>query len=476
MSEYREFDVIVASTQRGGIGLNNDLPWQRQLQGDLNRFHQLTSACPATNNINAVIMGRKTWESIPSHLRPLKGRLNIIVSRVHAESLKKEVAELQNIFIASSLADALARLATSPTVSSIFVIGGALLIKEALYHSSLRTVHVTQVLTDLKSDTFIPIIGSIQALTLSEVGPVTTENSIPYQFLTYSRKRNPEEQQYLDLVSRILSSGNAKGDRTGTGTLSLFGAQMRFDLAKGFPLLTTKRVFWRGVVEELLWLIRGCTDSRELAAKKIHIWDDNGSRAYLDQHGFQYREEGDLGPIYGHQWRHFGTKYVNSKTSYTGQGVDQLASIIHTLKTNPNDRRMVMSAWNPLDLDEMALPPCHILSQFYVANGKLSCQMYQRSCDMGLGVPFNIASYSLLTIMVAHVVGLEVGEFVHVLGDAHIYNNHVEGLTEQLTREPRPFPKVRVTRRVDTIEDFKFENFELTGYDPHESIKMRMAL
>lgn len=218
---------------------------------------------------------------------------------------------------------------------------------------------------------------------------------------------------------------------------------MRFSLRNNsFPLLTTKRVFWRGLAEELLWFIKGDTNANHLAEKNVHIWDANGSREFLDNLGFKEREVGDLGPVYGFQWRHFGAEYKDFNTDYTNQGVDQLKEVIETIKTNPTDRRIILTAWNPSAIPKMALPPCHMMCQFYVYNGELSCQMYQRSCDMGLGVPFNIASYSLLTIMIANVTGLKPGEFIHVTGDTHVYNNHIEPLKEQLKRNPFPFPKV----------------------------------
>lgn len=215
---------------------------------------------------------------------------------------------------------------------------------------------------------------------------------------------NEEEKQYLTLVKTILERGVKRSDRTGTGTLSIFGAQMRFSLRDNrFPLFTTKQIFWRGVAEELLWFISGDTNARTLTDKKIAIWEGNGSRCYLDSVGLEKREEGDLGPVYGFQWRHFGAKYIDMHTDYKGQGFDQLADAIRLIKTDPCNRRIAVSAWNPCDLKEMALPPCHTFFQFYVANGELSCQMYQRSCDMGLGVPFNVASYALLTRLVAQV-------------------------------------------------------------------------
>lgn len=290
---------------------------------------------------------------------------------------------------------------------------------------------------------------------------------------------NAEEQQYLDLIKKILAEGKARPDRTGVGTIGFFGAQMRFSLENNnFPLLTTKRTFYRGIVEELLWFIRGDTNADHLRARNVHIWDGNGSRAFLDSRGFHDRDEWDLGPVYGFQWRHFGAKYVDMHTDYTGQGVDQLQNVIDTLRNNPYDRRIIMSAWNPADLELMALPPCHMFCQFYVQDGKLSCLMYQRSCDVGLGVPFNIASYSLLTIMIAHVTGLQPGEFIHCMGDTHIYSNHVEALQEQIQRTPRPFPKlyIRPGTQTESIDGFKFEDFELVGYEPYEKISMKMAV
>jgi len=285
-----------------------------------------------------------------------------------------------------------------------------------------------------------------------------------------------QELQYLKLIEDIIQNGDERTDRTGVGTIAKFGCQMRFNLREEFPLLTTKKVFWRGLAEELLWFVSGNTSAKTLQDKGIKIWDGNASREFLDKIGLAHREVGDLGPVYGFQWRHFGAKYVDMHTDYTGQGVDQLAELINTIKTNPTDRRLVLSAWNPADLKLMALPPCHMFCQFFVSKGELSCQMYQRSCDMGLGIPFNIASYALLTCMIAHVTGLKPGEFVHVMGDCHVYKNHVEALKLQLHREPKPLPKLRILRDVTNIDDFKFSDFELVGYESHPPIQMDMAV
>jgi thymidylate synthase len=263
-------------------------------------------------------------------------------------------------------------------------------------------------------------------------------------------------KQYHDLCRHILDQGVVKEDRTGTGTTSVFGYQMRFNLQEGFPLITTKKLHIRSIIHELLWFISGETNVRYLQENGVRIWNE-----WAD-------EEGNLGPVYGSQWRSFPRP--------DGSSVDQLAQVIEQIKTNPDSRRLIVSAWNPGQLDEMALPPCHLLFQFYVADGKLSCQLYQRSADTFLGVPFNIASYALLTHMVAHVTGLEVGDFVHTLGDAHIYHNHLEQVELQLLRDPRPLPQLKIVRDVSSIESFRFEDFEILGYDPHPHIKGEVSV
>ncbi|KAF7503516.1 hypothetical protein GJ744_003667 [Endocarpon pusillum] len=361
-----------------------------------------------------------------------------------------------------------------------------------------------------------------------------------------------EEYQYLNLIRRILSEGEHRPDRTGTGTLSIFApSQLRFSLSKPrdgdrdgdrdrdeessnpnpdhipiLPLLTTKRVFYRAVSTELLWFLSGCTSSLPLSEAGIHIWDGNGSRAYLDALGFQSREEGDLGPVYGFQWRHFGAEYTDCHADYRGKGVDQIQEIVRKLKDSPFDRRILLSAWNVKDLPTMALPPCHVFAQFYVsypdaargvdallsssssssssaekaattttapgaeeeeeekkrrkkAKGRLSCVLYQRSCDMGLGVPFNIASYALLTHMLAHACDLVPATLIHTMGDAHVYLDHVHALTEQLRRSPTEFPELLISRNdrgSGVMDGWKVDELQVRGYKPHGGLKMKMSV
>jgi thymidylate synthase len=263
-------------------------------------------------------------------------------------------------------------------------------------------------------------------------------------------------QQYLDLMRHVRDHGVRKDDRTGTGTLSVFGRQMRFDLARGFPVLTTKKLHLRSIIHELLWFLKGDTNVKYLRDNGVTIWDE-----WADK-------DGNLGPVYGAQWRSWPTR--------DGKTIDQIADVIARIRKNPDSRRLIVTAWNPADVDKMALPPCHCLFQFYVANGKLSCQLYQRSADIFIGVPFNIASYALLTHVVAHVTGLKAGELVHTLGDAHLYLNHLDQANEQLSRVPLPLPRLIIKREVKEIDAFRYEDFEITGYQSHPHIAAPVAV
>ena len=295
-------------------------------------------------------------------------------------------------------------------------------------------------------------------------------------------------KQYHELLHKILSEGVVRDDRTGTGTKGIFGYQMRFPLAEGFPLLTTKRVYIKGIIHELLWFLRGDTNIKYLVDNGVHIWDSDAFRYYNElcvKHGvlpvdmdtflsaagvespIEGYRFGDLNHVYGYQWRNW--------PAGDGSSIDQIAKVIDTIKKNPSSRRMIVSAWNVADVEDMALPPCHTMFQFFVADGKLSCQLYQRSGDTFLGVPFNIASYALLTMMIAAQCGLKVGDFIHTLGDAHLYLNHLEQANEQLSREPRPLPRMKINPDVESIFDYKYEDFVLEDYDPHPTIKAPLS-
>ncbi|KAK9184410.1 hypothetical protein WN943_024760 [Citrus x changshan-huyou] len=531
----RSYQVVVAATRDMGIGKDGKLPWK--LPSDLKFFKEITQITSDAGKRNAVIMGRKTWESIPLEHRPLPGRLNVVLTR----SGSFDIATVENVVICGSIGSALELLAASPyclSIEKVFVIGGGQILSEALNAPECDAIHITEIETRIECDTFIPSIDSSVFQPWYSSFPIV-ENNIRYCLSTYVRVRSAaveslsqnndivldsktnsdkfevkqfsflpkmvfekhEEYLYLRLVQDIISDGNLKDDRTGTGTLSKFGCQLIFfsnlfpadavqfahnfsaSYNQGMSILSiflklSWKVFWRGVVEELLWFISGSTNAKVLQEKDIHIWDGNASREYLDRRvvGLTDREEGDLGPVYGFQWRNFGARYTNMHADYSGQGFDQLLDVINKIKNNPNDRRIVLSAWNPSDLKLMALPPCHMFAQFYMANGELSCQMYQRSADMGLGVPFNIASYALLTCMIAHVCDLAPGDFIHVIGDAHVYRNHVRPLEEQLQKLPKPFPILKINPEKKDIDSFVAEDFKLIGYDPHQKIEMKMAV
>jgi len=518
----RRFSLVVAATVPDfGIGLHGSIPWR--IPEDMKFFKETTSTTKDAKKQNAVIMGRKTWESIPSKFRPLPSRLNIVLTRSPDSETAQAIASTDSCLVYSSLDKAMECLSWPPysdSIETVFVIGGAELYNMALttHVAQLDAVFFTKVFLPkepaVSCDRFLSInLEHFEAVELSEKTACKRDEKLSYQMLQLLPKAplvddkeneqttanaaecksaeaeieaeiaggadttRHEEYQYLDLIRKIIDTGVKRADRTGTGTLSLFGAQMRYSLKDGvFPLLTTKRVFWRGVAEELLWFMSGSTSAKELQEKRIHIWDGNSTREFLDGRGLTDREEGDLGPVYGFQWRHFGAEYGTMHDSYDGLGVDQLMQCVNTIKTNPTSRRIIMTAWNPSDLDKMALPPCHMFVQFYVAEGALSCQMYQRSADMGLGVPFNIASYALLTRIMAQVCGLEAGEFVHSIGDAHVYLNHVEPLKEQLKRTPKKFPTLRINPNKKDVDSFEYKDFKIEGYAPHKTIKMKMAV
>ena len=444
--------IIVACDLANGIGFKGQLPWQK-LSKDLSHFKNLTMG-------NTVLMGRKTWDSIPLKFKPLTNRLNIVLTRDKNKKFPKDVIVIHKF---SEIPEQIQ--------GKLFVIGGMSIYKWALQRCD--EIYLTRIYDEYTCDTFFPDIHP--NFKLEHRIETINENNTSYDFLYYTRQS--EEYQYLNLLKKIIFTGTKKNDRTGVGTLSLFGTRMKFSLRNNtIPLITTKRTFWRGIVEELLWFINGSTNSNLLSDKNIKIWDKNGSLEFLKSRGITNRQHGDLGPVYGFQWRHFGAEYIDMHTDYTNQGIDQLANIIKIIKTNPTDRRIILSAWNPKAQSKMALPPCHILAQFNISNGELNCQFYQRSADMGLGVPFNIASYALLTHLIAHCTGLKAGELIHIMGDTHVYTNHISGLLVQLERIPKNFPTLHINTENTNIDKFSYTDFKLQNYNPHPKINLEMAL
>ncbi|KAI4313629.1 hypothetical protein L6164_026590 [Bauhinia variegata] len=486
----RTYQVVVAATRDMGIGKDGKLPWR--LPTDLKFFKEITMTTCNPGKKNAVLMGRKTWESIPVHNRPLPGRLNVILTR----SRSFDVAMTENVVVCGSMSSALELLAASPysvAIEKVFIIGGGQIFREALNAHGCDAIHITEIETSIECDTFIPPIEFSMFQPWYSSFP-RVENHIRYSFTTYvriwhsaakslnqnidpsydgrsdsikfdNRKfsflpkmifERHEEYQYLRLLQEIIIEGTSEDGGTGSGTLSKFGYEMRFNLRKSFPLLTTKKLSWNGVVGELLWFISGSTNVKQ---KGFCMLDD---REHLDSIGLTPREEGDLGPVYGFQWRHFGARYTNMHADYSGQGYDQLLDVINKIKNDPDNQEIILPLQSPDDLK--------LIANFYVANGELSCQIYEQSADMGVGLPYSIASYALLSCLIAHVCELVPGDFIHVIGDARVSLAHMRPLQEQLKNLPRPFPVLKINPKKKDIDSFVVADFELTGYDPHEMI------
>jgi dihydrofolate reductase/thymidylate synthase len=467
MNPFHQHVSILATGLNGELGFQNGLPWP-SLKSDMSFFNRVTRG----RTRNAVVMGRKTWQSLSC--QPLKKRRNIVVSRDPDARSKYDIPE--DVIVVNDFAKCADHM---EGIDMCFVCGGAGLYELSLRSPFCRAVYHTLITPpdDIEADVFFKNVckwkGPVEVFNVQEEQGYKLE----FRLLDRGTKEATDEQQYLSLAHSILETGNPRADRTGVGTLSKFGAQMRFSLRGGvMPLLTTKNTFWRGLAIELLWFISGSTNAGELAAKGVHIWDANGSREFLDSRGLAGNEEGDLGPVYGFQWRHFGAKYVDMHTDYAGQGVDQLQNVIRMIKEDPTSRRIVMSAWNPADLGKMALPPCHMMSQFYVNDGELSCHLYCRSQDVALGTPFNIASYALLTHLIAHCCGLKAGELIHTIGDAHIYSNHVEQMQRQIQRQTFPFPRIIIDAETTDIDKIEYKHLKLRGYACHPAIEMKMAV
>jgi len=493
-----KYNIVVSLNNHNLIGENDDLLIHSKK--DLRNFQKITSV---TNNNssdkNIVIMGYNTWQSIPSEKKPLKDRINIVLTRNHSLEESSDVKSFVSLEKAFEY--------SSKFTSETFVIGGSQIFNECCkteFISGLDKLYITRfddnynprdsthsfplkLMQNMKlmnrSEKIHEICErphlKVAKSFLDEYLKEQSSKSVSFTFDIYqqSDKINNDEYQYLNLLNKILKEGLETESRN-SKVLSLFGERMVFDLQLGFPLLTTKFVGYKTILRELIWFISGSTSNKELTDKKVNIWTQNSSRKFLDERNLDY-EEGDLGPVYGFQWRHFGADYIDKDTDYSGKGIDQLQNVIDLIKNDPTSRRIIMNSWNAYDLDKMALPPCHVMCQFNVdtKNNKLNCQLYQRSGDMFLGVPFNIASYAFLTHIIAKITGYQVGKLIHILGDTHIYESHIDSVKSQLERIPNKFPELIISDAVtelSNINDIKEEHFTIKNYNHYDKIKAEM--
>jgi dihydrofolate reductase/thymidylate synthase len=464
--------VITAFTNRSfGIGKDNKLPWS--IPEDMKRFAKITKG-------NTVVMGRKTWESIGK--RPLTERFNVVVSETDS---KKNIEETSNLVFIGE--ETLQCIKDVIDFGNIFIIGGSHLYKRFVGEADIIYATVIEEPT-YECDCFFPVekMHEYDIIKASSKFYCASENA-RYSYITY-RKRNTgkihEEFQYLEMMKHILHKGEARPDRTGVGTLATFGHQLRFDISNSVPFITTKALAWKTVIRELIWFLSGSSNSKVLESQGVNIWKGNTSRDFLDKRGLKDYVEGDVGPLYSHSLRFFGAKYEGCHKDYNGKGgVDQLHNLIHGLKTDPYSRRHVMTTFNPSVVDECVLMPCHgIAIQFFVNGDEndqyLSCHVYCRSSDTFLGLPFNIASYAVLTYLIAKLCNMKPKDLVISTGDTHIYANHVEQVKTQLTRNPLPFPVLVVNNSVlsKPIEKIVLDDFELQGYVCHPTISASMAI
>lgn len=444
------FNIIFAIDAKGGYGKDMSIPWKNK--DDMQNFRQKTQD-------SVIIMGKNTWLSLPQ--RPLEKRINIVVS--------KSLCDYPLTF--GSLSEAL-KVAKS-FQKEIFIIGGASLIYEALRNKEFNKLYLTILDDQYECDRFLDLpldrfnIESVKKITQGKIFTLT------------GKFWNQHDNTYLSLVSEILKEGSERQDRTGTGTLSSFGKQIKFDLSHNVPLLSTKYVPWKTCIKELLWFLKGQTDSNILSEQGVTIWNGNTSREFLDSRGLSHLPVGDIGAGYGFQWRHFGAEYTDCLSDYNDKGFDQIEFVINELKTNPHSRRIFMSAWNPAFMHKMALPPCHVSCQFYVNDSnELSCHMYQRSADVFLGLPFNIFSYSVLTYYLAKICGMKPKELIISLGDCHLYKDHINQVMcqlQQLSYEPARL-NVKDSVLENTIEQLSIDDFELLDYKSNKKLYAKMSV
>ena len=463
-------NLIVAYIKNNyGIGYNNQLLFT--LKKDLEYFKNITKG--SNNKKNVLIMGYNTWDSIPNKFKPLYGRINIVLT-------SKKLENKNNLYYFNNWDQIYKWLEDNKdNYNEVFGIGGESIYNKMLEDGKVNKIYATEInyTKDKNVDKYFPNfkdnynfkeISNEEYIDKIDNDNIKIENKV-YEKVYY-------EYNYIDLLRKIMNEGLEKESRN-SKTLSLFGEKLEFDLEKEFPLLTTKKVYWKGIVKELLWFLNAETDSKLLSDKGVHIWDGNSSREYLNSIGLNDYDEGDCGPIYGFQWRHFNAKYRGPHANYNNWGIDQLKECIELIKNDPNSRRIIMTGWNPCQLKEMALPPCHVLYQWYVDKyDRLSVQMYQRSGDMFLGVPFNIASTALLTNLIAKITDKKLGKLNIVIGDAHIYEDHIDAVKKQLDRKPYYMPQLNIKCKKDNIENYIEDDIELVNYKFHKGIKAKMVV
>jgi dihydrofolate reductase/thymidylate synthase len=452
-----KFNIIVCVDKNNGIGNDGSIPWY--ISDDLKHFRDITIKAPEGKQ-NVVIMGRNTWESIPNNF--LKNRINIVLS----STLNND-----ELYIYKSLTEATDAIDNMHNINEVFIIGGEKLYTEAIMSNLCDYIYLTRLSNTFICDSYFPDIPfNYYIESKSELYEHTQSN---YEFIKYVRD-NRDEMRLNNLITKVLDEGDIRQTRNSI-VHSIFGEKLTFDISESFPLMTCKRVWFKGVFEELIWFIRGEVDSNKLSKKGVNIWKGNSTREYLDSIKLNKLPEGNCGCIYGYQWRNFNAPFKG--TQERGNGIDQLQKVVDLLRYNPTSRRIFMSAWNPAQMDEMCLPPCHISYQFYVSDGKLSCQMYQRSSDLFLGLYFNIASTALLTYLLAKITGLKPYKIHICIGDAHIYENHIKQCRELLDRNSRPFPILKIKtdiRELCDIENMIYSDIDIIGYKPHPTIQACM--
>jgi dihydrofolate reductase/thymidylate synthase len=480
--------LIVAIDKNNGIGKNNTIPWY--IKEELRYFKQVTTHTNRILDKNIVIMGRKTWESIPNGHRPLTNRINIIITT----NKNYDITNYEHTYIQSSLDDAitLSQSLSYANTTNIFIIGGERLYNEAITHDECDKLYITEVYGKYECDCYFPAITD--NFKLATVSKFKCENGTYYRNMVYYNInhvnyifntnselwKNKEEYQYINGLYKIMTEGRVNIDRTGVGTRSIFGEMFKYDLADTFPALTTKRQFIRGIFEEFMFYLSGKTDNGILQDKKIHIWDGNTTREFLDNRGLSHYPENDMGETYGFNFRHYGTEYKTCKEDYTGSGFDQLKYAIDLIKNNPSSRRIIIDIWNGSTLNKAALPPCLCKYQFYVDSTRntLDLMIYIRSSDFFLANNWNTCTGAFFVHMICALNGVNLtpGILTVVTGDTHLYQTHMKQVQENLVRIPKPFPKLVVKCRKDNIEDFVYDDMELIGYYPMKNIAASMAV